>query len=409
MTVTDVKGQRWQVKMRRRNPFNFILEYQRMAGQDFENDTPWRVYGYTFAARQRKDGYVVVPTMLFDSAVTYRVEEGSIPLLSEVDAQRVVDFINAYTDYFESGQSSQDYCANKERKLGPAVQVATLKVWRNPVAGGVHENGDERLAVYVYPESGTDTIRLETDIEATKRDRLASISRPALFTKASVLAMRYAMGGYNPTTLEYLRSRYGMEDFVLVYPFGFETYNAGSGLKRLGLYAKVSDLYSALYAGWAAHQRGWQQPGAGPKSLPNFPFEVELEYEYSGGTDTVSARIEYKGKDRLGLPRLEVTVDPTRTSTRTAYYSTIWYERHGNRLVPRTFYTDAKLLQWTAVLFNSEQQRKWQHTHNDGGTDSTKLPNNVRLSEDSRQRVLVALDARYEAGLRGLGGAARYA
>lgn len=400
ITVVDVDGRKWQAKVEQRGGMAFrrdvFLGYRRMIGKNYDGWEERSFYAREFAmhpivtthpSRGESRAHVVVPAEWEQRTVEHEVDTERIPVLSEVEAARVLAFVQAYVNYFETGQNQLDYRDAKERKLGRSVQVATLPVWRNPVTGVRSERSepDESLDVFVFPESGTDTVRLSS---------VGKVRREALYTHATLLAARYSTPFFRPS-LEVIHGN--PENLLLVYPFGLETYDDGSAQpRRVGLYALSSDVYNALWAGWQAHQKGWSQPDAGPHSMPNFPFEVEVLY----GTNEpyrASARIEYMGKNKAGIPQFEVTVDAVRMA-----HSSLWFKKTGGITRPRTFYTDAKLLQRTPNLFESKELLKWQHSHNpDGKPEHLGPKTGTRLSPASQQLVLVALDARYESGLKG--------
>lgn len=330
-------------------------------------------------------------------------DAGQVPF-DETTAHQVVNFVNSFTNHFESGAASQNRLLSKNEKLGRKVLVGKLRTWVNPVREADldqqrAEHGDEDLNVYVFPDSGTDMLELE--------NAQGSRMRPVYFVSANQLTARYMRGGYGADP-ELVGSN--STQLVLVRPLeGFARYvREGSNLFReaasgiVGLYALTNDLYSLLHKIHTEQQRGWTVSEHGnidSTAVKNFPFEITLE-EIGGGlgkdaavTAASEARVEYDGKPK-GVPRVRITATGmlrapfAKRSSRTA--------RGG--LTPGG---PLKARVWTATL-PQLMANMWV---DDEGTHPINMgifAQRIRIRPADVQRILVALDARYERGLKGV-------
>lgn len=382
LTVQDVHGDSWEASFHRSSGYElFYLRWRRQDSPSSHNVV------INFPRVRPIPGTSAFTVSQEEQNPAYAKE--TYPPLSRETAERLLEAARDYIYYYEAGESQARYVQSQEKKLGRAVKVGQLDVWRNPSTPHVtaQEPPLDKLDVFIFPDSGTDTLRL------------SSSNWKPVYTHASTLAGRYANFFDHPEKVRQARG----DDLILVYPVGLETYyvrpDGYETTARIGLYAKASEVYNVLWEAWHEQQRGWRQPEAGPRAMPNFPFDVELLYGESKDAPRAQGRIEYVGKNREGIPQFEVTVDLTRSTP-----SSHWVKRQGTLNRPRTFYTDLKMLQRTPLLFTSKDLLKWQHLNNPDGKEENFPKLGARLSPESHQLVLVALDARFEAGLTGLAG-----
>lgn len=402
LKVVDINGDEWLVEMARSNYSTTMATFSRTDKSASDRRAHVEAYnGGALMASAPPFAAVVVSPHSQPVSRNYRVvktaqtgkfyvERGSgysnhptdwyeslLPAFLPPVAEQLAEFINLFDTHFASGQAQEARREQKRTKLGGRrVQVETLTVAVNPLYGAarIEElDRNEQLSVFVYPDSGTDTIELQ-----------AGLMRDPYFTSAQVLTRRLERGNASMFSKESLG--YDPAQMILVQPLaGTETYQSGNGNpKTVGLYARATDIYALLYKIYSEQQNGWTRGTGGHYDAPpNFPFEVkleELDWKTGEPSSSQDARVEYDGKNRKGEPRVKITP--------TGRVALAWRKSGTGMRGPKSY---------TATFEELQDGR----IREEGGQLVGKASR--RIAPRDRDRILVALDARYERGLKGTG------
>lgn len=305
----------------------------------------------------------------------YVVVERRAPLLfDEPTARQVQDFLNAYNDYFETGQSQRDRREKELKQLGRRELLGEFEVERNVFGQPAGRPRREKVKVYFFPESGTDIIEFE-------HPTITQSSGVAIFER--YMAVGYgSRRPYNDSFFQEGRM------WILVALLGQPQQTQATD----GLYMPVEGAYDLLSKLHNAQQQGWSQKGFLPSGGPkNFPFEVEVEdkqnrgYQPAAWPSSTSTSFfapeqrmmaEYDGRTKKGVARVVLT------GTTDGMY----IRNPGNKV------------RRPLVVY-------WFQDKPDLFFDSPKGDSTspwVKPTTRTRDELLVAIDARYERGLKGI-------
>ncbi len=435
LTITDINGDEWEVHFTRSNDATRVTFARPGQGRAEAGDalfyngaevyaapplafvvhdnvstltsTTWRSVRAASRSALDAEAEEVKKTVLqrsynaWNQAGTLSWHDDPLPALSQAVARALADNINAFTDHYVGGGARANRYVAQQTKLGTRrVKVGELKLAINPLYAARYIDDMarvERVDIYVYPDSGTDTIELAPSATRVGDRLVVHDTREPFFVSANTLTGRYATNQYD--SKEVLGN--GNEQLVLVRPLGvtpFETYETGNlNTKIVGLYAQTTALTDLLHHIWRAQQAGWQLDAQGvvPQrgAVPNFPFEIELQFVDWSNPNRVEgsapenilrrqmARVESDGKDRKGVPRVRITAVPRLLSE----FSSI----QRGKIVANVY---------TATLLQLQQGELVDER------DGYRVGKMRRIAPNDRDKILVALDARFERGLKGIEG-----
>ena len=286
------------------------------------------------------------------------------------EAQKLVEFVNTYRDFYVHGGSAAEREKKESAKLGRAVGVKTLKLFHEPNQYTGHYDGQDWNA-YVFPDSGTDTIEF--------RRSNAVEGAEAIRVNARTLMERYSWSGYQRRP-DIRRER---EKWLLVN-------DDPRPEQHLRWWMTTDVAYNLVYDIYKVQQQGWQTRGDSTlldlSKVANFPFTVKVAYadgttadmvaEYAGRTKDWGARIKLTAKELYG-------------------YGLEAKQRTARKLVQRWWFSSVPDRMFIEEL--PSRSERWPDLWGNADTHWT-LPNETVLQLTS------ALDARYERGLKGVEG-----
>ena len=323
-----------------------------------EADADPRIYLAT-----RLDGFVTAVLSRAQDDVYWHREF----MMKGSEAQKLVEFVNTYRDFYVNGGSAVEREKKESAKLGRAVGVKTLKLFHEPNQYTGHYDGEDWNA-YVFPDSGTDTIEFR---------RTNAVEGASIRVNARTLMERYSWNGYQ----ERPDIRRSNQKWLLVN-------DDPRPEQHLRWWMTTDVAYNLVYDIYKVQQQGWQTRGDSTlldmSKVANFPFTVKVAYadgttfdmvaEYAGRTKDWGARIKLTAKELYGHG-LEAKQRTARKLVQRWWFSSV-----PNRLfvedVPR-------------------RSERWPDLWDNTDTHWPSLPNETVLQLTS------ALDARYERGLKG--------